>query len=103
MVLIMWLTGSGKRRATSSTAPPAGARIQPPNAATVEDFKQTIHQEPAATRQPISPTNLGRPRAGPALLVLPGSREYSALALRPFHIGLSCGKSRAVQGASVGL
>src|SRR6266849_9380190 len=63
MVLIMWLTGSGKRRATSSTAPPAGARIQPPNAATVEDFKQTIQQEQAATRQPISPTNLARLQA----------------------------------------
>src|SRR5882757_8660720 len=60
MVLIMWLTGSGKRRAPSSTAPPAGARIQPPNAATVEDFKLTIQQEQAATRQPISPTNLAR-------------------------------------------
>ncbi len=63
MVLIMWLTGSGKRRATSTTAPPAGARIQPPNAATVEDFKQTIQQEQAATRQPISPTNLARLQA----------------------------------------
>src|SRR5260370_36415392 len=58
MVLIMWLTGSGKRRATSSTAPPAGARIQPPNAATVEDFKQTIQQEQAATRHPLSPPTL---------------------------------------------
>ena len=63
MVLIMWLTGSGKRRATSNTAAPAGARIQPPNAATVEDFKQTIQQEQAATRQPISPTNLARLQA----------------------------------------
>src|SRR6266568_7994810 len=63
MVLIMWLTGSGKRRATSNTAPPAGARIQPPNAATVEDFKQTIQQQQAATRQPISPANLARLQA----------------------------------------
>src|SRR5713226_5184725 len=63
MVLIMWLTGGGKRRATSATAPTAGARIQPPNAATVEDFKQTIQQEQAATRQPISPTNLARLQA----------------------------------------
>src|SRR6267143_3600489 len=63
MVLIMWLTGSGKRRASSNTPPPAGARIQPPNAATVEDFKQTIQQEQAATRQPISPTNLARLQA----------------------------------------
>src|SRR6202158_5168277 len=63
MVLIMWLTGGGKRRATSTTGAPAGARIQPPNAATVEDFKQTIQQEQAATRQPISPSNLARLQA----------------------------------------
>jgi type IV secretory pathway VirB10-like protein len=63
MVLIMWLTGSGKRRATSATALPAGARVQAPNAATVEDFKQTIQQEQAATRQPISPSNLARLQA----------------------------------------
>ncbi len=63
MVLIMWLTGSGKHRATSSAALPAGARVQPPNAATVEDFKQTIQQEQAATRRPISPTNLARLQA----------------------------------------
>src|SRR5713101_1179029 len=63
MVLIMWLTGSGKRRASSIAAPPASARVQPPNAATVEDFKLTIQQEQAATRQPISPTNLARLQA----------------------------------------
>src|SRR6267154_1038148 len=63
MVLIMWLTGGGKRRATSATAPSAGARVQPPNAATVEDFKQTIQREQAATRQPISPSNLARLQA----------------------------------------
>src|SRR3984893_785526 len=60
MVLIMWLTGGGKRRATSATAPTAGARVQPPNPATVEDFKQTIQQEQAAARQPISPNDLAR-------------------------------------------
>src|SRR5258707_13043985 len=63
MVLIMWLTGSGKHKATAAPALPAGARVQPPNAATVEDFKQTIQQEQAATRQPISPTNLARLQA----------------------------------------
>jgi type IV secretory pathway VirB10-like protein len=63
MVLIMWLTGGGKRATTSSTALPPGARVQPPNAATVEDFKQTIQQEQAATRQPISPSNLARLQA----------------------------------------
>src|SRR5262249_54562590 len=34
-----------------------------PNAATVEDFKQTIQQEQAETRQPISPSNLARLKA----------------------------------------
>ncbi|HXN23413.1 MAG TPA: TrbI/VirB10 family protein [Candidatus Dormibacteraeota bacterium] len=63
MVLIMWLTGGGKRTASSATVPPAGARVQPPNAATVEDFKQTIQQQQAATRQPISPSNLARLQA----------------------------------------
>ena len=78
MVLIMWLTGGGKRRATSTTAPPAGARIQPPNAATVEDFKQTIQQEQAATRQPISATNLARLQTmGLAGDIPPGGAEVA--------------------------
>src|SRR5258705_3057772 len=55
MVLIMWLTGGGKRTAKSTTAPPASVRVQPPNTATVEDFKQTIQQQQAPTRHPISP------------------------------------------------
>ena len=63
MVLIMWLTGGGKRPATSATAPPPGARVQPPNAATGEDFKQTIQRDQAATRQPISASNLARLQA----------------------------------------
>ena len=63
MVLIMWLTSSGKRKAAATTPSPASSRVQPPNAATVEDFKQTIQQEQAETRQPISPTNLARLKA----------------------------------------
>src|SRR5882724_3911894 len=59
MVLIMWLTGGTKRARPTASAPPA-ARVQPPNPATVEDFKQTIQQQQAATRQPISPSNLAR-------------------------------------------
>lgn len=62
MVLIMWLTG-GTKRATSTASVPPAARVQPPNPATVEDFKQTIQQQQAATRQPISPSNLERLRA----------------------------------------
>src|SRR5258707_10030854 len=79
MVLIMWLTGGGKRRATSATAPTAGARVQPPNAATVEDFKQTIQQEQAATRQPISPSNLARLQA----MGLPGDVPPGGTATQP--------------------
>src|SRR6266436_2659967 len=62
MVLIMWLTGGTKRARLTASAPPA-ARVQPPNPATVEDFKQTIQQQQAATRQPISPSNLERLKA----------------------------------------
>ncbi len=57
MVLIMWLTG-GTKRAATSTAVPSSPRVQPANPATVEDFKQTIQQEQAAARQPISSGNL---------------------------------------------
>src|SRR5258708_19069219 len=62
MVLIMWMTSGNKR---GPTPPPHSvtARVQPPNAAPVEDFKQTIQQEQAATRQPISPSNLARLQA----------------------------------------
>src|SRR5262249_44337814 len=63
MVLIMWLTGGGKRKPTTAAPAPSGARVQPPNAATVEDFKQTIQQEQAETRQPISASNLARLKA----------------------------------------
>src|SRR6266851_7769729 len=62
MVLIMWLTGGTKHARPTASAPPA-ARVQPPNPATVEDFKQTIQQQQAATRQPISPSNLERLKA----------------------------------------
>jgi len=79
MVLIMWLTGGSKRRTTSATAPPAVARVQPPSAATVEDFKQTIQQEQAATRQPISLTNLARLQA----LGLAGDLPPGGTALSP--------------------
>ena len=62
MVLIMWLTGGTKHARPTASVPPA-ARVQPPNPATVEDFKQTIQQQQAATRQPISPSNLERLKA----------------------------------------
>src|SRR5216684_4658328 len=62
MVLIMWMTSGNKRGPTPRTAS-GTARVQPPNPAAVEDFKQTIQQEQAATRQPISPSNLARLQA----------------------------------------
>jgi type IV secretory pathway VirB10-like protein len=60
LVLIMWMTGGTKRVSTSRPAASPGTRVQPPNPATVEDFKQTIQQQQAARRQPISPSNLER-------------------------------------------
>src|SRR5438094_2505452 len=60
MIAIMWLTGGGKRVTSSSTAASQVARVQAPNAATVEEFKQTIQQEQAAGRQAVSPANLAR-------------------------------------------
>jgi type IV secretion system protein TrbI len=78
MVLIMWLTGGGRRIVTPAAAPPPATRLQPPNAASVEDFKHTIQQEQAETRQPISPTNLARLQAmGLAGDVPPGSAAVS--------------------------
>src|SRR5580693_5509330 len=62
MVLIMWMTSGNKRVAPPPNAS-GTARVQPPNSAAVEDFKQTIQQEQAATRQPISPSNLARLQA----------------------------------------
>jgi type IV secretory pathway VirB10-like protein len=57
MILIMWVTG-GTKRAHSASAPPPGSQVQAPNPSTVEDFKETIQQQQAATRQPISQSNL---------------------------------------------
>jgi type IV secretion system protein VirB10 len=73
MVLIMWMT-SGNKRVATPAASSGTAHVQAPNAAAVEDFKQTIQQEQAATRQPISPSNLARLQAlGLAGDVPPGS------------------------------
>ena len=63
MVLIMWLTGGTKRVNTSPNSVAPTARVQPPNPATVEDFKETIQQQQAASRQPISSANLARLQA----------------------------------------
>ncbi len=73
MVLIMWLTGNGKR-ATSATASTPTPRVQAPDPATVQDFKQSIQKDQAATRQPISQADLGRLQAmGLADRIPPGT------------------------------
>ena len=73
MVLIMWLTGNEKR-ATSATASAPTPRVQAPDPATVQDFKQSIQKDQAATRQPISQADLGRLQAmGLADRVPPGT------------------------------
>jgi len=62
MVLIMWLTSGGKRPKSPGPAQSgaSGSSAQPPNPAAVEDFRHTIQQDQAATRQPISPSSLAR-------------------------------------------
>ena len=73
MVLIMWLTGNSKR-ATMATASAPSPRVQPPDPATVQDFKQAIQKEQAATRQPISQSDLRRLQAmGLADRIPPGT------------------------------
>src|SRR5271166_5711421 len=62
MVLIMWLTGNGKR-VTPATAGTPSSHVQAPDPKTVQDFKQSIQKDQAATRQPISENDLGRLQA----------------------------------------
>ena len=57
MVLIMWLTGNGKRP-TAATAGTPTPRVQAADPATVQDFKQSIQKDQAAMRQPISQADL---------------------------------------------
>jgi type IV secretory pathway VirB10-like protein len=74
MVLIMWLTGGGKRPVKTSTNSPTAALVQPADPATVQDFKQTIQKEQAARRQPISSSDFSRLKSlGLAGDVPPGS------------------------------
>jgi type IV secretory pathway VirB10-like protein len=63
MVLIMWLTGGAKRTPKTTTGVTSAAPVLPPDPAAVQDFKQTIQKEQAATRQPISPADLARLQA----------------------------------------
>jgi len=63
MVAIMWLTGGAKHTAKTATSAISAAPVHALDPATVQDFKQTIQKEQAATRQPISPSDLARLRS----------------------------------------
>ena len=78
MVLIMWLTG-GARGAKTTAMPPPAALVQPANPASVEDFKKTIQQQQAATRQPIARSSLERLQA----LGLAGDVSQGGVVLPP--------------------
>jgi type IV secretory pathway VirB10-like protein len=74
MVLIMWITSGTKRAQRPPTTAATAAQVQAPDPAAVDDFKQSIQKEQAATRQPISPSDLARLQAlGLAGDVPPGS------------------------------
>jgi type IV secretion system protein VirB10 len=60
MVLILWLTGGSKHPTNQNNGTTATPAVRPPDPATVQDFKQTIQKEQAATRQPISPADFDR-------------------------------------------
>ncbi len=79
MVLIMWLTGGSKRPGKTSANSPSSTIVQPADPGTVQDFKQTIQKEQAATRQPISSSDLARLQA----LGLAGDVPAGSLAVPP--------------------
>ena len=84
MVLIMWLTSSTKRSPKPTASATATASVHPLDPAAVQDFKQTIQKEQAATRQPISAADLARLQAlGLAGDVPPGSQVMSPEASVP--------------------
>ncbi len=73
MVLIMWLTGNSKRTAPVTASPP-GSHLQSLDPAAVQDFKQSIQKDQAATRQPVSQVDRGRLEAlGLADRIPPGT------------------------------
>src|SRR5271170_3301797 len=63
MVLIMWLTSGAKHPPRAATSPAGTAPSRSLDPAAVEDFKQNIQKEQAASRQPISPSDLARLQA----------------------------------------
>ncbi|MGB2629273.1 MAG: TrbI/VirB10 family protein [Candidatus Acidiferrum sp.] len=73
MVLIMWLTGNGKRATPATTRAP-GSRVESLDPAAVQEFKQSIQKDQAATRQPVSQGDRGRLEAlGLADRIPPGA------------------------------
>ena len=73
MVLIMWLTGNGKRGTPATTSAP-GSRVESLDPAAVQEFKQSIQKDQAATRQPVSQGDRGRLEAlGLADRIPPGT------------------------------
>ncbi len=73
MVLIMWLTGNGKRGTPATTRAP-GSRVESLDPAAVQEFKQSIQKDQAATRQPVSQGDRGRLEAlGLADRIPPGT------------------------------
>jgi len=72
MVLIMWLTSGAKHPPKAATGTAPSRSLDP---AAVEDFKQNIQKEQAASRQPISSSDLARLKViGLAGDVPPGSQ-----------------------------
>jgi type IV secretory pathway VirB10-like protein len=75
MVLIMWLTGGAEHPPKPAPGAGSAAPAHALDPAALQDFKETIQKEQAATRQPISPSDLARLQAmGLAGDVPPGSQ-----------------------------
>jgi type IV secretory pathway VirB10-like protein len=78
MVFIMWITGSAKRTESIVPAASAAAAIEPPNPASLNDFKEMIQKEQAATRERTSPADIARLQS-----IGPTADQPSDGALRP--------------------
>ena len=95
MVFIMWLTSSAKRPPKTTASSTGSGSVHPLDPAAVQDFKQTIQKEQAATRQPISPSDLARLQAlGLAGDVAPGSQLVPAEAGVPAAGGVIGGAAQ---------
>jgi type IV secretory pathway VirB10-like protein len=101
MVLIMWLTGGAKHAPKTGLGATSAASVEPPDRAVVQDFKQTIQKEQAATRQPISASDFARLQAiGLAGDVPPGSTVETPDGSEPLPGGVIRGSTQAGPPAS---